>query len=83
MPQRFRRILITYADLDYLGRPDFIPISQNLFRELFERGKIDSIEQWNRMQYKFITEHHYFTETAKRSGEPGKKQVLKELKELI
>jgi hypothetical protein len=35
------------------------------------------------MQYKFITEHHYFTETAKRSGEPGKKQVLKELKELI
>lgn len=71
------------ADLDYLGRPDFIPISQNLFRELFERGKIDSIEQWNKMQYKFITQHHYFTETAKRSGEPGKQQVLKELKDLI
>ena len=71
------------ADLDYLGRHDFIPISQNLFRELFERGKIDSIEQWNKMQYKFILQHHYFTETAKRSGEPGKQQVLKELKELI
>lgn len=71
------------ADLDYLGRPDFIPISQNLFRELFERGKIDSIEQWNKMQYKFITSHHYFTETAKQSGEPGKQQVLKELKDLI
>lgn len=82
-PHNLLEEIMCDADLDYLGRPDFIPISQNLFRELFERGKIDSIEQWNKMQYKFITEHHYFTETAKRSGEPGKKQVLKELKELI
>ena len=82
-PHNLLEEIMCDADLDYLGRPDFIPISQNLFRELFERNKIDSIEQWNMMQYKFITEHHYFTETAKRSGEPGKKQVLKELKELI
>ncbi|MBQ2075874.1 MAG: HD domain-containing protein, partial [Bacteroidales bacterium] len=82
-PHNLLEEIMCDADLDYLGRPDFIPISQNLFRELFERGKIDSIEQWNKMQYKFITEHHYFTETAKRSGEPGKQQVLKELKELI
>lgn len=82
-PHNLLEEIMCDADLDYLGRPDFIPISQNLFRELFERGKIDSIEQWNKMQYKFITEHHYFTETAKRSGEPGKQQVLKELKDLI
>ena len=82
-PHNLLEEIMCDADLDYLGRPDFIPISQNLIRELFERNKIDSIEQWNMMQYKFITEHHYFTETAKRSGEPGKKQVLKELKELI
>ena len=82
-PHNLLEEIMCDADLDYLGRPDFIPISQNLFRELFERNKIDSIEQWNRMQYKFITEHQYFTETAKRNGEPGKKQVLKELKELI
>ncbi|MBO7572890.1 MAG: HD domain-containing protein [Bacteroidales bacterium] len=82
-PHNLLEEIMCDADLDYLGRPDFIPISQNLFRELFERGRIDSIEQWNKMQYKFITEHHYFTETAKRSGEPGKQQVLRELKELI
>ena len=82
-PHNLLEEIMCDADLDYLGRPDFIPISQNLFRELYERGKIDSIEQWNKMQYKFITQHHYFTETAKRSGEPGKQQVLKELKELI
>ncbi|MDD2635317.1 MAG: HD domain-containing protein, partial [Bacteroidales bacterium] len=71
------------ADLDYLGRPDFIPISQNLFRELFERGKIDTIEQWNRMQYKFIINHNYFTETARKNRDAGKKLVIKELEELI
>jgi class 3 adenylate cyclase/predicted metal-dependent HD superfamily phosphohydrolase len=82
-PHNLLEEIMCDADLDYLGRPDFIPISQNLFRELFERGMIDSIEQWNKMQYEFITNHHYFTETAKRNGEPGKQQVLKELKELI
>ncbi|MDD4148692.1 MAG: adenylate/guanylate cyclase domain-containing protein [Bacteroidales bacterium] len=71
------------ADLDYLGRPDFIPISQNLFRELFERGKINTIEQWNRMQYKFIVSHNYFTETARKNRDAGKELVMKELKELI
>ncbi|MBN2778302.1 MAG: HD domain-containing protein [Bacteroidales bacterium] len=71
------------ADLDYLGRPDFIPISQNLFRELFERGKINTIEQWNRMQYKFITNHNYYTSTARKNRDAGKQLVLKELKELI
>jgi len=82
-PHNLLEEIMCDADLDYLGRPDFIPISHNLFRELFERGKIDSIDQWNKMQYKFIMEHHYFTETAKRSGEHGKQQVLKELKEAI
>ncbi len=82
-PHNLLEEIMCDADLDYLGRPDFIPISQNLFRELFERGKIDSMEQWNKMQFNFITNHHYFTETAKRNGDPGKQAVLKELKELI
>ncbi|MDL2262033.1 HD domain-containing protein [Bacteroidales bacterium OttesenSCG-928-I21] len=75
--------IICDADLDYLGRPDFIPVSQNLFRELFEREKINTITQWNRMQYKFVREHSYFTETAKKNREPGKLNVLKSLEEII
>lgn len=71
------------ADLDYLGRPDFIPISQNLFRELFERNKISTIDQWNKMQYKFIENHDYFTLTARKNRDMGKKLVLKELKEMV
>jgi adenylate cyclase len=71
------------ADLDYLGRPDFIPISQNLFRELFERGKINTIEQWNKMQYKFILSHNYFTASARKNRDAGKQAVLAELKEMV
>jgi class 3 adenylate cyclase/predicted metal-dependent HD superfamily phosphohydrolase len=71
------------ADLDYLGRPDFIPISQNLFRELFERGKISTIEQWNKLQYRFIEKHKYFTATARKERDPGKQVVLKQLKEMF
>jgi class 3 adenylate cyclase/ligand-binding sensor domain-containing protein len=82
-PKDLLEKIICDADLDYLGRPDFIPISQNLFRELFERGKINSIEQWNKMQYKFMLSHNYFTVTARKERDHGKQSVLTELKEMI
>jgi class 3 adenylate cyclase/ligand-binding sensor domain-containing protein/predicted metal-dependent HD superfamily phosphohydrolase len=82
-PKDLLEKIICDADLDYLGRPDFIPVSQNLFRELFERGKIDTITQWNKMQYKFVRDHNYFTETARKYRGPGKQNVLKELEEII
>lgn len=86
MPPRPKDLLekiMCDADLDYLGRPDFIPISQNLFRELFERGKINTIDQWNKMQYKFIQNHSYFTSTAREKRDAGKQLVLKELEEMV
>ncbi len=82
-PKDLLEKIICDADLDYLGRPDFIPISQNLFRELFERGKVNTIQEWNKFQYKFMTEHKFFTETARKKREPVKKLVMEELKTLI
>lgn len=75
--------IICDADLDYLGRSDFIPVSQNLFRELFERGKIRSVDAWNRMQYEFIRKHQYFTETAKHKRNINKTNQLDELNKLL
>ncbi len=86
MPQKPKNLLeeiICDADLDYLGRPDFIPTSQNLFRELFERNKIGTIEQWNKMQMKFMEKHRYFTATARRVREPEKQKRLAELKQML
>jgi class 3 adenylate cyclase/predicted metal-dependent HD superfamily phosphohydrolase len=82
-PQNLLQQIICDADLDYLGRPDFIPTSQNLFRELFERNKIDTIEQWNKMQIKFMEKHRYFTATARRYREPEKQKRQAELKKML
>jgi class 3 adenylate cyclase len=82
-PKTHLEMIMCDADLDYLGRPDFSPVSQNLFRELFERGKISTIEQWNRMQYRFILKHNYFTATARKLRDPGKQLVLIDLKKKI
>jgi class 3 adenylate cyclase len=75
--------IICDADLDYLGRSDFIPVSQNLFRELYERGKIRSIEEWNKMQYEFIRVHQYYTETAKKMRNVKKTNQMDELDRMI
>lgn len=82
-PKSLFEEIICDADLDYLGRPDFIPTSQNLFRELFERNKIDTIEQWNKMQIRFMEKHRYFTKTGRRLREPEKQNRLAELKKMI
>jgi adenylate cyclase len=82
-PQNLLQQIICDADLDYLGRPDFIPTSQNLFRELFDRNKIGTIEQWNRMQMKFMEKHRYFTASARKLREPEKQKRLAELKKML
>lgn len=82
-PKNHLEEIICDADLDYLGRPDFIPMSQNLFRELFERNKIGTIEQWNKMQMKFMEKHRFFTATARKTREPEKQKRLAELKQLL
>ncbi|MGM0650089.1 MAG: adenylate/guanylate cyclase domain-containing protein, partial [Bacteroidota bacterium] len=82
-PKNHLEEIICDADLDYLGRPDFIPMSQNLFRELFERNKIGTIEQWNKMQMKFMEKHRFFTATARKVREPEKQKRLAELKQML
>ena len=64
------------ADLDYLGRTDFVPVSVNLFKELRERSKIDSLHEWNNLQIKFIQGHQYFTQTARKLREVNKNKQL-------
>ncbi|MBU6120195.1 HD domain-containing protein [Hymenobacter siberiensis] len=52
------------ADLDYLGRPDFVPISTSLFRELTVRQLIADEFAWFQLQEQFLTGHRYWTATA-------------------
>ena len=53
--------IICDADLDYLGREDFIYISDNFFRELKEKKIVKNKKEWDQIQINFIENHNYFT----------------------
>jgi len=82
-PKNLLEEIMCDADLDYLGRADFVPVSINLYKEYHERKKIDSIQEWNKMQQKFIKNHQYFTKTAQKLREVNKKKQLQNIQEEI
>ena len=71
------------SDLDYLGRSDFIPVSNTLYEEMRAQGKIDSINEWNKIQLKFLSSHQFFTETANKLREVNKQKQIERIKKLI
>lgn len=75
--------IICDADLDYLGRNDFYPISNLLFRELKERHLIANEKDWNQKQVQFLEAHQYHTDYAKKNRQPKKMLRIKELKEQL
>ncbi len=82
-PRNFMEKIMKDADLDYLGRADFIPVSENLYRELNSHGRKVDLEQWNQMQFEFISNHTYYTHTARNLRQVNKEKQLQKLKELI
>lgn len=86
MPPRPRNLLekiMCDSDLDYLGRSDFIPVSNTLYKELREQEKIGTLNDWNKLQIKFISGHQYFTETARNLREVNKQKQIERIKSLI
>lgn len=82
-PQDKMEEIICDSDLDYLGRTDFIPVSNTLYKELKERQMIGSWSEWNQMQLNFIKKHQYFTETARNLREVNKQQQIERLQKLL
>ena len=82
-PQNLLERIICDADLDYLGRSDMIPVSNTLYKELKEQDKIGTLNDWNKLQVKFITGHQYFTRTAQSLREVNKQKQIERIRELI
>lgn len=82
-PTNIYERIICDADLVYLGRTDFIPVSNMLYDELKALGSNLDIDAWNQKQVDFLTKHHYFTETAIKVLEVGKEYQIERLKKLI
>lgn len=82
-PKTYLEKIICDADLDYLGRPDFYEISDQLFAELKGRGVLKSVKEWNKIQIDFLEKHKYHTTFARKYRQPAKARRIAELYETI
>lgn len=82
-PKNLLEEIICDSDLDYLGRSDFIPGSNTLYKELSEQNKIGTLNEWNKLQVKFISGHQYFTKTARNLREVNKQKQIERISKLI
>ncbi len=82
-PQTLLQRIICDSDLDYLGRRDFIGVSDTLYQELKEQDKIGSFNDWNKLQVKFLSVHQFYTETSKKLREVNKAAQIDRIKSLI
>ncbi len=82
-PKNILEKVMCDSDLDYLGRADFIPVSNMLYEELKVRNMIDSFNEWNIKQLKFIRKHQYYTDTAQNLREVNKNKQIERLERLL
>lgn len=87
MPQKPRGLMqqiMCDADLDSLGRDDFIKRGDMLRKELEGRRKKPfSEEEWNNIQLDFIKRHKYFTRSAKKLRDAGKRKNIARLRQML
>lgn len=79
-PRNHLEEIICDADLDYLGRSDYIPVSNALYQELRKRDLVGSLEEWNKRQIDFISAHQYFTSTARKLREINKQNQVERIR---
>ena len=79
-PKTLLEQIICDADLDYLGRNDFEPISRNLYKEFIVFKIIPEDIIWDHIQIKFFESHHYFTGTSVSKRNEKKLKHLNTLK---
>ena len=82
-PKNHLEEIICDADLDYLGRDDFFPISDGLRTEFTNAGLVNNENDWNKLQVKFFEHHHFFTKTAIELRKQKKEQHLAIVKSKI
>lgn len=82
-PQTFLEEIICDADLDYLGREDFYQIGSTLFSELKAYDILQTEQEWNLIQVKFLENHTFFTPTNRQRRAPRKAEYLDELRGVV
>jgi len=83
VPKTHLEQIVRDADLDYLGRDDFHPISVKLQKELNSNGFQLTDQKWDQIQIKFFEKHLYYTKSAIRLRKEIKQKHLEEIKERV
>lgn len=87
LPQRANTLteqILCDADLDYLGRNDFYIHSFQLQLEWRVNNILQTtLREWLEIQVKFLSEHEYFTQSARRLREQTKLHHLSEINMLL
>jgi uncharacterized protein len=71
------------ADLDLLGREDFLVLNGKLRGELANFGETFTDEEWFRAQLAFVAGHTYFTAAARNSRDGGQTRNREELQRAL
>jgi len=82
-PQNLFEQILTDADLDILGRDDFMPRNGELRHELASFGREYSDREWYSRQLKFLESHTYFTASARTLRDPEKLKNIRELRDKL
>jgi len=82
-PQTLLEEIMADADLDVLGRDDFLKRSQDLRAELASLGISNGDEAWYRSQLEFLQAHHYFTPAAHQLRDEKKSKNIATLARLL
>ncbi len=75
-PQTLLEKIIADADMDSLGREDFLSAGLHLRHELEGLGNRTSDAEWYQLQYNFLQQHQYYTEAARQLRGPGKQRNI-------
>lgn len=79
LPQRPNDLLeqiLADADLDGLGRDDFVDRSEALRHEMAALGEPIPPDEWARRQLEFLRAHRYFTASARAQRDAGKRRHI-------
>lgn len=76
-PTNLMEQVIADADLEYLGSNKFVSIGNRLLEELRYFNSNLTLDDWNEIQYKFMSDHHYYTTYCKRYRQWRKRKNLK------
>ena len=83
VPESLLEAILADADLDLLGREDFMVRSQALRNEQQAFGTTVEDKDWYRAQIKFLKEHKYFTHSAQMLRDGKKNQNIRQLRMIL